>query len=144
MARKMASRRKPLTGMPGEELAAAARAARARAHAPYSRFLVGAALECADGAIVAGCNVENASYGLTICAERVAVAAAVAQGRRAFTGLALATSGGVPPCGACLQVLAEFCDELPVWLIDVDRPAAVRATTLSALLPGRFVFQPRR
>lgn len=143
MARKMVSRRKPQRELPGDELMAAARAARARAHAPYSRFQVGAALQCADGAIVAGCNVENASYGLTICAERVAVAAAVAQGHREFKGLALATSGGVTPCGACLQVLAEFCDELPIWLIDVDH-AAVRATTLGELLPGRFVFRPPR
>lgn len=123
-----------------DSLLSAALSARGQAHAPYSRFLVGAALQLPDGSIVAGCNVENASYGLTICAERVAVTSAVARGSREFTGLALATSGGVTPCGACLQVLAEFCDELPIWLIDVDRANAVRAVTLAELLPGRFVF----
>src|SRR6478752_2478878 len=87
---------------------------RQRAYAKYSNFLVGAAILAADGRIYTGCNVENASYGLTICAERAAVFNAVATGQRQFQQLAIATTGGVSPCGACRQVLAEFSPELKV------------------------------
>jgi cytidine deaminase len=121
-----------------EALVAAARAARERAYAPYSEFAVGAALLCADGSVVSGCNVENGSYGLTICAERNAVFAAVASGRRTFTAIAVA---GAPesvtsPCGACRQVMAEFAPELRV-LYTV--PDGVADTKLSELLPQPFV-----
>jgi cytidine deaminase len=121
-----------------ESLVAAARAARERAYAPYSDFAVGAALLCADGSVVSGCNVENGSYGLTICAERNAVFAAVASGRRAFSAIAVA--GGpesvTSPCGACRQVMAEFAPELRVLY---TIPDGVAETTLDALLPEPFV-----
>jgi len=123
-----------------QQLLAAAKDARQRAYAPYSKFLVGAALMTDDGQFVTGCNVENASYGLTVCAERNAVFAAVAQGHRNFTAIALATVGGVTPCGACRQVLAEFCDDLPILIADVDQPDHVIETSLSVLLPGRFTL----
>lgn len=116
----------------------AACAARQQAHAPYSGFRVGAALATAAGRIFSGCNVENASYGLTICAERVAVASAVAAGYRDFTALAVAASPAAPPCGACRQVLAEFCRELPILLVDAEDPQHVREVLLSRLLPERF------
>jgi cytidine deaminase len=112
--------------------------ARLRAHAPYSKFLVGAALLTDSGEIVSGCNVENASYGLTICAERIAFGTAIAAGHRHFRGLAIATSGGHPPCGACRQFAAEFCDSLPIFLIDADHPERVTESNLRELLPGRF------
>jgi cytidine deaminase len=93
-------------------------AATARSHSPYSHFRVGAALLCEDGEIITGTNVENRSYGLTLCAERVAVAAAVSRGRTSFSALYLSTpdaSAPVPPCGACRQVLSEFAGpEFPV------------------------------
>ena len=91
-------------------LVKAASGARAQAHAPYSNFTVGAALLAADGRVFAGCNVENASYGLTVCAERVAIQTAVADGEHAFEAVAIVTSadGAISPCGACRQVLAEF------------------------------------
>lgn len=114
--------------------------ARFKAHAPYSRFLVGAAVLTESGEIICGCNVENASYGLTICAERVAFGTAVAAGHRRFQALAIATSGGHPPCGACRQFAAEFCDDLPILLIDSDQPDHVSETNLRELLPGRFEF----
>ncbi|HEY2841001.1 MAG TPA: cytidine deaminase [Pirellulales bacterium] len=120
------------------ELIAAAVAARQNAYAAYSKFAVGAALLTADGQIVYGANVENASYGLTICAERVAIHSAVAAGYRQFRALAVVTSGGLPPCGACRQVMAEFCADLPILLVDADRPDAVATTSLAELLPQRF------
>ena len=126
-------RRLPLT-----PLAAAARSARARAHAPYSRFKVGAAV-LAEGAIHAGCNVENASFGLTTCAERNAVAAAVLAGARRLDAVVVVTgtTPPTPPCGACLQVLAEFGEAaLPVILIGGRE--ALAETTLGALLPRAF------
>jgi cytidine deaminase len=128
--------------MPGtilrQQLLAAASAARRQAYAPYSRFQVGAAVQTDDGQIVSGCNVENASFGLTVCAERSAVLAAVAAGHRKFVAIAVASQGGVTPCGACRQVLAEFADDLVVLLVDVNRPDQVRELALSALLPERF------
>jgi cytidine deaminase len=119
----------------------AAVAAMSKAYAPYSRFRVGAALLTADRRIVTGCNVENASYGLTICAERNAVFAAVAGGRREFMALAIVASGRRPPypCGACRQVLAEFCGPgFPVLIIPARAPDRSLETTLGELLPMTF------
>src|SRR5262245_47059965 len=100
------------------QLLDAARAVRLHAHAPFSNFLVGAALEAADGRIVTGCNVENATYGLTICAERVAVFKAISEGLRRFRRVAVVADAEAPtpPCGACRQVLWEFGGDLEVVL----------------------------
>ncbi len=110
--------------------------AREAAYAPYSHFAVGAALRAADGTIYTGCNVENASYGLTICAERNAVAHAVGQGRRHFTAVAVVTENGVTPCGACRQVLAEFGPHMAVIMADLA--GNLRTCALSDLLPEAF------
>lgn len=120
-----------------DELVAAATEVRNRAHAPYSGYRVGAALLTADGRIFVGCNVENASYGLSVCAERHAVAAAVAAGCRDFAGIAVVTRSDPPaaPCGACRQVLAEFGD-FPVILAGLD--GDLQTTTARGLLPLAF------
>ena len=123
-----------------DALIPAAVAARKHAYATYSDFSVGAALLATDGRIFIGCNVENASYGLTMCAERVAIGSAVAQGCRSFEAIAIATEGAVSPCGACLQVLAEFCEQLNVLITDEDGQN-VRRSTLQAMLPDRFAGQ---
>jgi cytidine deaminase len=117
-------------------LIAAATAARAAAYAPYSLFPVGAALRLSDGTVITGCNVENASYGLGICAERNAVFHAIAQGRRDFEVIAVVTESGVTPCGACRQVLAEFNPHLRIIVADTSGHA--RAYTLEELLPAAF------
>ena len=120
------------------DLVATALEARSLAPAPYSNFPVGAALLATDGTIFRGVNVENASYGLTNCAERTAIATAVAAGHRKFAALAVATAGGVSPCGACRQVLAEFSKQLPIMLVDTERNNAIRQVDLEALLPDPF------
>ena len=121
-----------------KRLAASALAVRRNAHAQYSKFQVGAAALTASGEIFAGCNVENASYGLTICAERAAVCAAVAAGHKQIVAVAVATAGGHSPCGACRQVLSEFGPAMDILLVDADDPSQVRATTLGKLLPEQF------
>ena len=95
---------------------------RQRAYAPYSKFLVGAAVRTASGKTFLGCNVENASYGLAVCAERSAVFAAITAGEKQFECMAIATQGGAMPCGACRQVLSEFNPDLPIFIVDVDNP----------------------
>lgn len=125
-----------------EELIAAARAAAENAYAPYSRFRVGAALRFADGAIVTGTNVENASYGLSLCAETVAVAKALGEGRRGGLVEVAVTGGGegtITPCGRCRQVLHELADLGGTDpLILCCGPASVREMRLSELLPEAF------
>ena len=104
-----------------DRLAAAALAAREHAFAPYSKFQVGAALEDAEGGIHTGCNVENATYGLTVCAERVAVFKAISEGVRKFRRVAVAADTEVltPPCGACRQILWEFCGDVEIVLVNL-------------------------
>jgi cytidine deaminase len=103
-----------------DALAAAALAARENAFAPYSKFKVGAAVEDVDGRIHTGCNVENATYGLTVCAERVAIFKAISEGARKFRRVAVAADTDVltPPCGACRQILWEFCGDVEVLLVN--------------------------
>jgi cytidine deaminase len=110
---------------------------RDQAYAPHSHFYVGAALLMHDGDIVVGCNVENASYSLSLCAERVAASAAVAAGHRAWRAIAIASVGGVTPCGACRQFLTEFGSDVTVILVDVI-DGSRRTRSLSQLLPDAF------
>ena len=126
-----------------ERLRAAAAEAAEHAHAPYSRYRVGAALLSESGQVYRGCNVENASYGLTNCAERTAVFTAAAEGHRRFLALAVVAAGEhVPmPCGACRQVLAEFCDpDLPILVARGGFLDACEHTTLGERLPRAFEF----
>lgn len=127
-------------GIDWPALEAAAIAARDNAHAPYSSYRVGAALVTRSGALFAGCNVENASYGLCLCAERSAIAQMVSAGARDPIAIVVATRGprAGTPCGMCRQVLAEFSLDLPVRLIAVDPPGPTVDTTLEALLPHAF------
>ncbi|MCP4356579.1 MAG: cytidine deaminase [Chloroflexi bacterium] len=119
-----------------ELLVQAAIEVREKAYAPYSNYKVGAALLGDDGRIYTGVNVENVSYGLTICAERTAVFKAVSAGCRKFQAVVVATENGGSPCGACRQVLVEFAGDVPVWL--VDELGNGRETTLYTLLPDHF------
>lgn len=110
--------------------------ARERAYAPYSGYRVGAAVLCADGTVILGCNVENAAYPATICAERVALTAAIAQGKRDLVAIAVATRDGGSPCGTCRQVMAELGPTMAVYIADAQ--GSYRATTVQALLPDGF------
>ena len=120
-----------------DSLVSAARAAQARAYAPYSNFRVGAALESESGDVYVGCNVENASYGLTICAERAAVCAAVSAGARRFRRAVVVSDSDPPaaPCGACRQVLSEFGHDLRIEAVG---PKGTASWTMAELLPAAF------
>ena len=120
-----------------KELVEKARAARANAYAPYSRYTVGAALRTVGGLIYSGANVENASYPVGLCAERVALFSAVAAGERKFLSIAVVTADGAAPCGACRQALAEFGLGLEVILAD-EKGSIGRVITLDKLLPMAF------
>src|SRR5215472_874902 len=121
-----------------DRLAEAALAAREHAFAPFSKFRVGAALEDMAGRVHTGCNVENATYGLTICAERVAVFKAVSEGAREFVRIAIAadTDQLTPPCGACRQILWEFCGDIEILL--VNPRGAAETMQLKDLFPRPF------
>ena len=122
-----------------ERMVEAARRAQRRAYAPFSHFPVGAAVLADDGQIFLGCNVENSSFGLTVCAERNAVAATVVAGARPAAVAVVAPGDATAPCGACRQVLAEFSPAMPVVLAGPDGDAR-HVTTLDALFPGAFRF----
>lgn len=122
--------------MDDRELVQAALEAREKAYAPYSGFRVGAALLTRSGRVYTGVNVENASFGLSVCAERVAAVKAVSEGEREFEAIAVATGNGVLPCGACRQVLNEFGPNMRVIITDAE--GNTRTYRLSDLLPGSF------
>lgn len=124
--------------MNAEPLISAATAAREKAFAPFSKFHVGAALETEDGTIVSGCNVESASYGLTMCAERVAIFKGVSEGHRRFRRVAIVTAAEMPtpPCGACRQLLWEFAPDAEV--ICVNLKGKVARYTMRELIPAAF------
>lgn len=122
------------------QLIAAALKARAQAVAPYSNFQVGAALLTKAGRVISGANVESASYGLTCCAERVALFKALTEGESDFTAIAVVARapGGATPCGACRQLLAEYAPRATVFVADAAEPKRVRTFTVAALLPAPF------
>ena len=122
--------------MTHNELITSAITARERAYAPYSEFQVGAALLGKSGRVYTGCNVENAAYGPSMCAERTAVFKAVSEGEREFEAIAVVTENGVSPCGTCRQVMMEFAPEMTVIIADTQ--GNVRRTTVRNLLPDGF------
>ncbi len=122
--------------MTPQELIAQAIEARKRAYAPYSRYKVGAALLGKSGKVYMGCNVENASYSHTVCAERTAILKAVSEGELEFEAIAVVTRNGGSPCGACRQVMVEFAPELTIYI--GDKNGEYRSTTMSELLPDSF------
>ena len=132
--------------MTPENLCKAAIEAMDKAYAPYSGYKVGAALLCADGTVYSGCNIENASYSPTICAERTAFSKAVSEGQREFTAIAICggkagvITGSFPPCGVCRQVMREFCrDDFRVYLV-TDQSGSYETRTLAQLLPDGFTL----
>ena len=128
--------------LPREKLIAAAAKARERAVAPYSNFKVGAALLTKGGEIISGANVESASYGLTCCAERVALFNALTNGKKDFIAVAVVARapGGPMPCGACRQLLAEYAPAAKVWVADSRSPGKIREFRVRELLPSAFVI----
>ncbi len=122
-----------------EELIELARLAREHSYSPYSNFKVGAVVECRDGRIFTGCNIENSTYGLTICAERVALAKAVSEGASDFVRLAVIadTHAPVPPCGACRQIIFELCGKR-IEIVMADLRGEIETHTITELLPEAF------
>ena len=121
-----------------EPLIAAAKKARENAHAPFSNFKVGAGLRASSGKIYSGCNVENASYGLTVCAERIAIFKAISEGERKFDAIAVVTDSDTltPPCGACRQLIWEFCGDVPVIMTNLK--GKVDVVAMLDLFPNPF------
>ncbi|MGH9793639.1 MAG: cytidine deaminase [Candidatus Acidiferrales bacterium] len=121
-----------------DRLIEAAKAARENAHAPYSNFRVGAALRATSGRVYTGCNVENATYGLTVCAERVAIFKAISEGERGFDAIAVVTDTEIltPPCGACRQLIWEFCGDAEVILANLSGKS--ETFRMAALFPRPF------
>ncbi|AEP10877.1 MULTISPECIES: cytidine deaminase [Chloracidobacterium] len=132
------SRSTPSAGCDEAVLIAAAREARRQAHAPYSGFSVGAVVQARSGKLYTGCNIENASFGLTVCAERVALFKALSEGERQFQAVVIATDATTPtpPCGACRQVLWEFCGDIRI--ISAGPQGKTAEWSLAALLPAAF------
>jgi cytidine deaminase len=142
----------PIHSRQREQLIQTAIEAKSYAYAPYSKFRVGAALLCADGTVIKGCNVENACYGGTICAERTAIVKAISEGKKDFVAMAVTTDvpATISPCGICRQVLREFCHlDTPILLVPADYPerekdepaptqGGVRVETVGGLLPLSF------
>ena len=119
-----------------EKLIYVSKKMRKKAYAPFSKYTVGASVETEDGSIVGGCNVESASYGLTCCAERIALYNAVSQGFSKFKAIAVASKNGGFPCGACRQVIWELCGDIPISIIDDENK--IRETSSRTLLPDAF------
>ena len=121
-----------------DSLIVAAKQARENAHAPFSNFRVGAAVRANSGRVYTGCNIENATLGLTCCAERVAIFKAMSEGERGFQAIAVVTDGEAltPPCGACRQIIWEFCGDIPVLLANLS--GKVEKETSAGLLPRQF------
>ncbi len=119
-----------------EKLINVARLAQKNSYSPYSKYRVGAAVLTDDDTIVSGCNVESSSYGLTCCAERVAIYSAIAQGHNKFKALAIITKNGGTPCGACRQVIWDLCGDIPIYI--VDEKGKIDETTTKELLPKAF------
>lgn len=132
----------PLDAQRLNQLIQAASEARQQAYAPYSNFAVGAALLTGGGNVYRGCNVENASFGLTLCAERTSAAAAISDGQREFVHLVLVTKNAVTPCGACRQFLAEFNRQLTITRVDADSMQVAGQSCLADLLPDAFTDFP--
>ena len=120
------------------QLISAALEARKQSIATYSKFQVGAALMTVDGEIITGANIESASYGLSCCAERVALFKALTDGYHKFQALAVASPGGAAPCGACRQIIAEYAADTEILLIDSDAPEDPKSTRINELLPDSF------
>ncbi|MEC9092019.1 MAG: cytidine deaminase [Planctomycetota bacterium] len=120
------------------QLIESAVAVREQAHAPYSGFKVGAALIAEEGAIFSGCNIENSSLGLTICAERVAIGAAISAGAKKFQAICVVSKKGASPCGACRQFISEFGDDIIILVVDADGNEVKKEIKLKELLPDSF------